>query len=741
MAKILKYAKPFIPAIILAVALLLVQALSDLNLPNYMSNIVNIGVQQNGVEHAAPDAISESGMQLMRTLMADEEKELVAAAYTLTDAASLNEAGKSYASLYPNASERLYVRSANAELVALDSAFGTATWTMITLMRDYAAAAGMDGASLPADSADIDLDRLYQMLPLLESLPPETIAAARDKAAANDDMLRNQSGVLLAKAFLMELGADMAALQRTYIVRVGLMMLAIALAGGVATVLVSLLASRIAAGVARNLRQDVFTRIEGFSNNEFDRFSTASLITRCTNDVSQIQMLLTFGIRMVCYAPIMAVGGTVMALRKSTSMGWIIAAACALLIGILLVLVSIVTPRFKIMQKLVDKLNLVSRESLNGQLVIRAFATQAHETARFEQVNADLTGLNLFVNRTMTLLMPFMSLVMNGVSLLVVWVGAHQIAEASMQIGDMMAFIQYAMQIISSFLMISMMFLFLPRAAVSAERIAEVLNTEPSVHDPESPIGFDPAKKGLVEFRNVSFRYSDAEEDAVSNISFTARSGETTAIIGPTGSGKSTIASLLLRFYDASEGQVLVEGANVREVSQKALRDKIGYVPQKAVLLSGTIASNLRYGRQDATDEQLTTAAGTAQALDFIQEKPEGFDFEIAQGGANVSGGQKQRLSIARALAKEPEIFVFDDSFSALDFRTDAALRQALAARTQQSTILVIAQRINTIMNAQQIIVLEDGKIVGRGTHGELLKSCPAYYEIASSQLSKEELA
>ncbi len=741
MTKVLKYLKPFAAGLLLVVALLFAQALCDLNLPNYMSDIVNVGVQQNGVEHAAPEAISENGFALMRALMLPEERAFAEANYALTGADELSPKGKAYRSLYPDVGERLYVRgSAEKDTLAqLDNSFGTATWTMINLMRDFAAAQGAQG--LPASAAEIDPAALYRLLPMIANLPGETIAAAHEKAAANDGMILRQSGIMLSKVFLSELGADMGAIQRSYILRVGLSMLLIALAGGVATVLVSFLSARIAAGVARDLRRDVFVRIENFSNNEFDQFSTASLITRCTNDVSQVQSLLSFGIRMLCYAPIMAAGGTVMALRKSPSMAWIIAAACALLIGIIAVLVSIATPRFKLIQKLVDRLNLVSRESLNGQMVIRAFATQSHETARFEDVNRELTGVSLFVNRTMVMLMPVMMLVMNGVSLLVVWVGAHRIAEASMQIGDMMAFIQYAMQIIMSFLMISMMFIFLPRAAVSAERIAEVLSTAPGVRDPEAPAPFDPAKKGLVEFRNVSFRYRDAEENAVSGISFTARPGETTAIIGPTGSGKSTLASLLLRFYDVSGGQVLVGGRDVREVSQKALREKIGYVPQKAVLLSGTIASNLRYGRQDASEAEVEEAARIAQAADFIDEKPERFASDIAQGGSNVSGGQKQRLSIARALVKEPDIFVFDDSFSALDFRTDAALRRALASRTQESTLIVIAQRINTIMHAEQILVLEDGKIVGRGTHRELLESCPQYYEIASSQLSKEELA
>ena len=743
--KLARYLKPFALSLALAIALLFAQAMCDLNLPNYMSNIVNVGIQQNGVERAAPDAMSENGMKLMRAFMLADEQALVDANYTLVDASQADASGKAYTAAYPDAPDKIYVRNTGLSedaLSALDTAFGTATWTMINVMRDYASAQGASGqAGMPAGADDIDLSRLYGMLPMLYALPEASVLDAHDKAVANDQMIRKQSGVLLARAFLSELGADMAAIQNRYIISVGVKMLAIALIGGIATVLVSLISSRVAAGTARNLRRDVFRRVESFSNNEFDRFSTASLITRCTNDVTQIQMLLSFGIRLVCYAPIMAVGGTIMALRKSAGMAWIIAAACTLLIGIILVVVSTVTPRFKLIQKLVDKLNLVSRENLTGLMVIRAFAAQDHERARFEGVNADLTKNTLFVNRMMVLLMPLMMLVMNGTTLLVVWVGAHQIADSAMQVGDLMAFIQYAMQIIMSFLMISMMFIFLPRASVSAERIAEVLDTESSVRDPEKPKHFDPAQPGVVEFRNVSFRYSDAEENALTGITFTALPGQTTAIVGPTGSGKSTIASLLLRFYDATEGRVLVCGADVRDVAQAALRAKIGYVPQKGVLLSGTVGSNLRYGRKDAADAELEQAAAVAQAAEFIDAKPERFEADIAQGGGNVSGGQKQRLSIARALVKKPEILVFDDSFSALDFRTDAALRQALRANTGESTVIVIAQRINTVMNAEQIIVLEDGKVVGRGTHRELLKSCPEYYEIASSQLSREELA
>jgi len=485
----------------------------------------------------------------------------------------------------------------------------------------------------------------------------------------------------------------------------------------------------------------MFKKIESFSKNEIDKFSTASLITRCTNDITQIQTLLMVGIRMVFYAPIIGTGGVIMAVRKSVSMSWIIAAACIVLTGMIMIVTAIAMPRFETIQQLTDRLNLVSRENLSGMMVIRAFGRQEHEKNRFERANENLTKTNLFINRVFVFMMPAISFVMNGAILLIVWVGARQIAGSAMQVGDMMAFIQYTMQIILSFLSIAMIFIFLPRAEVSAKRIAEVMEAGCSIVDPPNPREFDESKKGYVEFRHVYFRYHGAEEYALRDITFTAKPGQTTAIIGSTGSGKSTIANLILRFYDVTEGQVLVDGVDIREVRQKDLRERIGYVPQKSALFSGTIASNLRYGRKDASDDEIEAAARVAQAMEFISEKPERFNSPIAQDGTNVSGGQKQRLSIARALVKKPEIYVFDDSFSALDFKTDAAFRKALKEYTRDSTVIIAAQRVGTIMNADQIIVLDEGRIVGCGTHKELLKNCPQYYEIAASQLSEEELA
>ncbi|NLU52131.1 MAG: ABC transporter ATP-binding protein [Clostridiaceae bacterium] len=743
MVKIAKFLKPFILGLVMAVVLLFVQAICEINLPNYMSDIVNVGLQQNGIEHAAPKAISEDGMKLMTTLMSESDKKLVNEHYMLVAASDKNEKGEEYSSLYPKAGSMLYVLKDVDEstLDSLDTAFGTATWTFINVMKDMAEKSGQASQEDMTSVKDVDISKLYAIQPVLDMMPEQALSSARDKALVNDITILKQSGVMLARAFYKELGVDINKIQTSYIIRVGSLMLAIALLGGVATVLVSLLSSKISSGVARNLRKELFNKIENFSNREFDKFSTASLITRCTNDVTQVQVFLIMGIRMICYAPIMGIGGVIMAVRKSVSMSWIIALACIVLIGVIMVMLSIALPKFKAIQKLVDKLNLVARENLSGMMVIRAFGTQEHEKDRFEKANDELARTTLFINRVMSFMMPFMMILMNGVTLVIVWIGAHQIAESALQVGDMMAFLQYAIQIIMSFLMISAMFIFVPRASVAAGRIDEVLKTEILVKDPENPQSFDESKKGLVEFKNVSFRYEGAEEYALTDISFTAKPGETTAIIGPTGAGKSTIAQLLLRFYDVTEGEILVDGVDIRKVRQKDLRRKIGYVPQKGILLSGTIESNIKYGRKDASHDEVETAAKVAQALDFISEKPEGFNSPIAQGGTNVSGGQKQRLSIARALATKPEIFIFDDSFSALDFRTDVALRKALKEHTGGSTVIVVAQRVSTIMNAEQILVLDEGRIVGRGTHKELLKTCPQYYEIASSQLSREELA
>jgi len=735
LTKLAKYLKPFLLGFSLTIAILFVQAICELTLPNFMSDIVNVGLQQNGLEHAAPMALSQEGMHLITSFMDPTEKTLVSGNYRL-----IAKNDGSYAQTYPKAEERFYVKEVltNADSSALDAAFGTATWTMINTLQAMGSQSG--SGQMDINASTMDISKLYSLLPMINQLSAQVVETAHQKTLQNNGTILKQSGIMLSRLFLGELGFDMHANQSSYILGIGIKMLLVALLGGLATIMVSFLSSRIAAKIARNLRKEVFEKIESFSNNEFDKFSSASLITRCTNDITQIQRFFMMGIRMICYAPIIGIGGVIMALDKSVSMSWSIAVACLILIGTIMVLMSIVMPKFKAIQILIDKLNLVARENLTGLMVIRAFGTQDYEKKRFEVANGNLTDTTLFVNRIMTLLIPMMTLVMSGISLAIIWVGARQIANSTLQVGDMMAFMQYAMQIIMAFLMLSMMFILAPRAVVSANRIAEILQTENSITDPKDPKEFDEKKKGLVEFRNVSFRYHGAEENALQDISFVAEPGKTTAIIGSTGSGKSTIANMSMRFYDVTEGAILVDGVDIRQVSQKELRDRIGYVPQKGILLSGTIESNIRYGKKDATEAEVENASAIAQAKPFISEKAEGFDSEISQGGSNVSGGQKQRLAIARALLKQPEILIFDDSFSALDFQTDLTLRKALKENTGASTVLIIAQRVSTIMKAEQIIVLDEGKIVGRGTHSELLKICPQYYEIASSQLSEEEL-
>jgi ATP-binding cassette subfamily B multidrug efflux pump len=746
MTKLAKYLKPFSLMLLVSIALLFGQATADLNLPNYMSRIVNVGIQQSGIENAAPEAVSAKGLNFMKKFMTDAQRKTIESSYTSVPASGTGSAHDSYVKKYPLLkSEDIYVRNNvdSATFTELDKTFGEATWTFINTMKTLSKQSGKSltaASSGQTDVSKMDFSKAYALAPMLEKLPQSVFDDARKETLKNSDTILLQSGAALCQSFYRELGINIANIQTTYILTTGLWMLLIALAGGAATVMVSFFAARISSAVARDLRRDVFRKVESFSNHEFDQYSTASLITRTTNDVTQVQMLVMMGIRMLCYAPIMAVGGIIMAIRKSVSMSWIIALACIVLVGIIAVIFSIAIPKFKIMQQLIDRLNLVSRENLNGLMVIRAFGTQKFEEDRFDKSNKDLTNNSLFVNRIMVFMMPAMMLIMNAVTLLIVWVGAHQIANSTMQVGDMMAFMQYAMQIIMSFLIISIMFIMVPRAAVSGGRIAEVLSVEPSIEDKKTKTEFVKAKTGYVEFKDVSFRYNGADEDALEHITFTAKPGQTTAFIGSTGSGKSTLINLIPRFYDVTAGQVLVNGVDVKDVTQHELRDQIGYVPQKGILFSGTIASNLRYGDKNASDEEIRTAATVAQAIGFIDEKAEGFESEIAQAGTNVSGGQKQRLSIARALVKKPPIYIFDDSFSALDFKTDAVLRRALKEHTGDSTVLIVAQRVSTIMGAEQIIVLDEGKIMGIGTHEELLRACPTYNEIASSQLSKEEL-
>jgi ATP-binding cassette subfamily B protein len=562
-----------------------------------------------------------------------------------------------------------------------------------------------------------------------------------DKFTTLGDSMIIQTAVGAVKDEYIALGMDTEQLQIQYILNTGIKMLLVSLLSVICTIAVGYLSARVAAGTARDVRRIVFKKVESFSNAEFDKFSTASLITRSTNDVTQVQMVIIMMMRMVFYAPIIGVGGVIRALGKSTSMWWIIALAVVVLLGLILTVFSIALPKFKAIQNLIDRLNLVMRENLSGIMVIRAFNMQKFEEERFDRANQDLTGISLFINRIMVIMMPVMMFIMNGISLLIIWVGAHQVAQSTMQVGDMMAFLQYAMQILFAFLMMSIMFIMLPRASVSAGRIADVIESKPTINDPLVPQNFPEPFQGVVEFRNVSFRYPNALDDVLEGISFIAKPGETTAFIGSTGSGKSTIVNLIPRFYDVSTGAIYIDGIDIREVTQSDLREKIGYVPQKGMLFSGSIESNLKYADENATKEMLQESVEISQANEFIYSKEEGLTAEISQGGSNVSGGQKQRLSIARALVKKPPIYIFDDSFSALDFKTDAALRKALRSKTGTSTVFIVTQRVSTIKNAEQIIVLDEGRVVGKGTHRELMKSCELYQDIALSQLSQEELA
>lgn len=737
MKKLARYLKPYAGWILLCVVLLFAQAMCELNLPNLLSDIVNVGLQQGGIEDKAPRVLSKNGLKLLSPFVDESDRSALEAGYT-TEALS-----DSLKKEFPDAiSGETYVLSEDETKKAnAEEAYSHASAAMLQFFQTMAKQNGEELNLSDSDaSSSMDFDVIYGMLPTLSQMPPQAFAEAIDASKNMDPSLSSQIGIVLTKGFYGELGVDTDAMQNGYILRTGLLMLGITLLNALAAVMIGFLASRIAAGGARTLRRDLFAKVESFSNAEFDRFSTASLITRTTNDVTQVQMLVVMGLRMVCYAPIIGIGGIIMALGKSVSLSWIVALAVIFLLGTILVIFSIAMPKFKIVQKLVDRLNLVTRENLSGMMVVRAFGNQKREEARFEKANSNLTKTNLFINRVIVFMMPFMTLIMNGVMLMIVWFGSKQIEASTMQVGDMMAYMQYAIQIIMAFLMISMMFIMVPRAAVAADRIAEVLETKPSIRDPESPVSLPVPVRGEVAFHDVSFAYPNAEENALEHLTFTAKPGETTAFIGSTGSGKSTLVQLILRFYDVTEGSITLDGVDIRHLTQKDLRAQIGFVPQKGLLFSGDIASNIRYGNENATDAEVRHAAETAQASEFIDAFPKGLETGIAQGGTNVSGGQKQRLSIARALAKKTPVYIFDDSFSALDFKTDAALRRALSNDTADAAVLIVAQRVSTIMRAEQIVVLDEGKIVGIGTHKELLETCPTYREIAESQLSEEEL-
>ena len=746
MIRLFKYLKPYTLLILLSIALLFVQANADLALPDYLSKIVNNGIQQSGVENAVPEAIRQSQMDRLFIFMSAEDKTLVLNNYVLVDPSAPEV--EQYLGIYPAlADEPIYVLQdvGQTEIDGLNPIMGKALLAVSGIEQMIA-----DPSKAPTMGQGFDFDPTMipagmDVFDVLEKLPAaqlsEMSTAIDETFASLGGGAINQMAVGAVTTEYKALGMDTAKIQRDYILRTGGMMLLLSLLGGACTITVGFLASRTAAGTARDIRKDVFKKVESFSSAEFDKFSTASLITRSTNDVTQVQTVIFMIMRMVFYAPIIGIGGVIRAIDKSANMWWLIAVAVVALLSLIVIVFSISLPKFKIIQSLIDRLNLVTRENLSGMMVIRAFNNQEAEAERFDKANRDLTDNNLFVARVMVTMMPLMMLMMNGLSLGIIWVGAHQVAASTMQVGDMMAFMQYAMQIVFAFLMMSMMFIFLPRAAVSGGRIADVLETEITITDPEAPLQFKEPFYGEIEFRNVSFRYPDALADVLHDISFTARPGETTAFIGSTGCGKSTVVNLIPRFYDVTGGGIYLDGMDVRQVRQSQLRDKIGYVPQKGMLFSGTIESNLLYADKNASDEVLKEAADIAQASEFILANPDGLAAEIAQGGSNVSGGQKQRLAIARAIVKTPPIYIFDDSFSALDFKTDSALRKALKQKTGASTVLIVTQRVATVKNADQIVVLDQGRVVGKGKHHELMETCETYQEIAMSQLSKEELA
>ena len=784
MRKLLKHLKPYTATIVVIIGFLIVQATCDLSLPSYTSDIVNVGIQQGGIDEKIPEAVTEEEMERLLLFMSREDSERVLEAYELKTADTGYDCEGSVYVLKESAAEDKEEVQELSEILGqpmlLVSGFESdsdTTKQMEVSMKDNMKAAIQSQAEAKAKKAasqmteeekaaleanpelakkqqeemqaqieaqmqKIDEADMFEILGMLsEDQREETVAQIAEKMDDMPDAIVEQAATAYIKTVYEKLGMDTEQIQNSYILRTGAKMIGLAFLGMLASVMVGLLASRVAARTGRDLRSRVFKKVVGFSNAEFDHFSTASLITRSTNDIQQIQMLVVMLLRMVMYAPIMAAGGIIKVFRTNVDMSWIIGLAVVLILLLVLVLFIVAMPKFKILQNMVDRLNLVTREILTGLSVIRAFSTEKYEEKRFDNANKDLMKTNLFVNRAMTFMMPVMMLVMNGITILIVWNGAHGIDNGNMQVGDMMAFIQYTMQIIMSFLMICMVSIMLPRAAVAADRVDEILASKTAIEDPENPETLPAGSKGEVVFDHVNFRYPGAEEDVLHDIHFTAKPGQTTAIIGSTGSGKSTLVNLIPRFYDVTGGRILIDRTDIREITQHELRDKLGYVPQKGVLFSGTIESNILYGNPDGTKAEMEEAASIAQATEFIEEKRKKYDSPIAQGGTNVSGGQKQRLSIARAIAKKPDVFIFDDSFSALDYKTDVTLRAAFKEKTQDSTVIIVAQRISTILHAEQIIVLDEGRIAGIGTHKELLKNCDAYYQIASSQLSEKELA
>lgn len=691
MLRLMKYLKSSVGYILLIVVLLFLQAYCDLSLPDYTSKIVNVGIQQQGIEDGVPEKIRYATLEGLENFMSEDDIETISESY--------NEKGELYV---------LKDLISSSDREKLNDIFCNA----ILAFSKYAS----ENGQMTSENRTIDFSDL-----------PESMV--------------NQAAVAFVKSEYEAIGENLDSIQMNYIKKSGIQMLLMALLIMAAAVSVTFLSSRVAATLGHDLRNGIYRKVMGFSSNEYHKFSTASLITRSTNDVQQVQLTMAMIFRIVLYAPILGIGGVIRVLRTDSSMTWILGVGVGLILVVILMLFLIAMPKFTKLQTLIDRLNLVTREILTGIPVIRAFSREKHEEERFEEANKSLTKTNLFVNRCMTFMMPTMMLIMNGISVLIIYNGSYAVDNGSMQVGNVMAFIQYAMQIIMSFLMITVMSIMLPRANVAAGRIVEVLSVKETIRDPENPVSTDPSQKGMVEFEHVSFAYPDAGENVLTDISFQARKGQTVAVIGSTGSGKSTLVNLIPRFYDVTSGTVRVDGVDVRQMRQKDLRDKLGYVPQKGVLFSGTIDSNIRYGKTDITEDEVKEAAEIAQASEFIEQKKEAYHSPVSQGGTNVSGGQKQRLSIARAIAKKPEILIFDDSFSALDFKTDSTLRKALKEHTQDTTTIIVAQRISTIMNADQIIVLDEGKMAGIGTHKQLIKDCEVYRQIAMSQLSEEELA
>ena len=720
MLKLMKYLKKSVGSIVLIIGLLFLQAYCDLSLPDCTSKIINVGIQQKGIEDGVPEKIRESSLENLQLFMSQEDKTEISNAYKQEDGIYV---------LHDDITkeERENLNEIFCKPMLMLSGFSSDSEESQEMRSQMGIPEGADPAEVMAQ------------------LPPEALAGMteemNEKLKDMPESILTQAAVSFVYEEYEDMGEDVDAIQMKYLLISGGKMLFMALIIMMAAISVTFLSARVAASLGHNLRNSIYRKVMSFSSREYHKFSTASLITRSTNDVQQVQMVMAMMFRIVLYAPILGIGGVIRVLQTDASMTWILGVAVVLILAVIILLFMIAMPKFTKLQTLIDRLNLVSREILTGIPVIRAFSREKHEEERFEEANKTLTKTNLFVNRCMTFMMPVMMLIMNGVSVLIIYSGSHAVDNGTMQVGNVMAFIQYAMQIIMSFLMITAMSIMLPRANVAALRIDDILKTEVSIKDPENPEHTKEEAKGTVEFNHVSFAYPEAGENVLTDIHFKAKKGETVAIIGSTGSGKSTLVNLIPRFYDVTEGSVSVDGVDVRDMSQKELRDCIGYVPQKGVLFSGTIDSNIRYGKTDISEEEVKTAARIAQAQDFIEEKPQAYHSPIAQGGTNVSGGQKQRLSIARAIAKKPEIFIFDDSFSALDFKTDSRLRSALKEHTKDATTIIVAQRISTILHADRIIVLDDGHMAGMGTHAELIKNCEVYRQIAMSQLSEEELA